>query len=327
MKAHHINLIAVIYLFCLIIHLTFYYSSRDGGPTQKLLIQSGLSNKSIALETKKSGLISSSTLFLVYLFLSDQNRLIAGSYFFEKGESISQIGRKIAEGHFYRVKVTFPEGSTVNQMSTWLERAGICSKEEYLNITRQAQLFQRSWLSGIKNLEGYLFPDTYYFPLVTDPRQVVEAQLKRFEEVYPGKIQEESPQETYKKVILASIVEREARAGNEKPVVASVFLNRLKTKMRLESCATVIYAWNHEKGIQLTTVSLDDLTIQSPYNTYIHQGLPPTPICNPGLDSLRAAVEPSQTDYYYFVLGENGSHRFSRTFDEHLKNKKKSINE
>jgi len=122
----------------------------------------------------------------------------------------------------------------------------------------------------------------------------------------------------------ASIVEREAQEKSEKPVVASVFLNRLQAEMKLESCATVIYAWKQEKGIQLSSLTLDDLKIESPYNTYLYQGLPPTPICNPGLDSLQAVIEPSQTDYYYFVLGENGSHSFSRTYDEHLKNKKKN---
>ena len=261
---------------------------------------------------------------MAFTFLSDQSRLIAGNYQFRSGETISQIVSRIAQGRSYQVKVTFPEGSTVKQMAEWLDQAGICRQEDYLSYTQQPTIFQKPWLSEAKNLEGYLFPDTYYLSPGTNPKQVIEIQLKRFEEVYPGSLLEESFTEMSQKVILASIVEREAQLINEKPIVASVFLNRLKSNMKLESCATVIYAWNQEKGVQLSSLSFEDLTIPSPYNTYLHKGLPPTPICNPSLDSLEAVVNPPQTDYYFFVLGENGSHNFSKTFDEHLKNKQKS---
>ncbi|NLJ48549.1 MAG: endolytic transglycosylase MltG [Candidatus Atribacteria bacterium] len=324
MKKYHFGFIVVIYLFSLILYLSFYYSPEINGVSQTMVIQPGLTNRVIAKDFKKNGLIISPVLFLAFTFLSDQGQLIAGNYRFQTGETISQIVNKIAQGHFYQIKVTFPEGSTAKQMAEWLEQTGICRQEDYLNLTQQPTVFQKPWLSEAKNLEGYLFPDTYYLSPGTDPKRVIEIQLNRFEEIYPGNLLEESFTEMNKKVILASIVEREARVKNEKPIVASVFLNRLKMNMKLESCATVIYAWNQEKGIQLSSLSLDDLTLPSPYNTYLHQGLPPTPICNPGLDSLKAVANPPQTNYYFFVLGENGSHYFSKTFEEHLKNKKKS---
>src|SRR5690606_37053060 len=126
------------------------------------------------------------------------------------------------EGRFYRAKITFPEGATIKQMSAQLERAGICSQEEYLKVVKNPHLFQRTWLVGIDSMEGYLFPDTYYLSPHTDPRQIAESQLKRFEELYPGRLQEENSLEIYKKVILASIVEREAKVAAEKPLIASV---------------------------------------------------------------------------------------------------------
>jgi len=324
MKKNHIGLIIVSYLFCFILYISFYYSPGVGDDSQTVVIQSGMTNQVIAQDFKKNGLIISPTLFLAFTFLSDQSQLIAGNYQFQSGETISQIVNRIAQGRSYRVKVTFPEGSTVKQMATLLDQAGICQREEYLNFTQQPEVFHKPWLSEAQNLEGYLFPDTYYLSPGTHPLQVIEIQLNRFEEIYPGNLLEENYTEMNQKVILASIVEREAQAKNEKPIVASVFLNRLKSNMKLESCATVIYAWDQEKGVQLSSLSLDDLTIPSPYNTYLHQGLPPTPICNPGLDSLEAVVDTPQTDYYFFVLGENGTHNFSKTFDEHLKNKKQS---
>jgi len=324
MKKYHFGLIVVTYLFCFILYISFYYSPGLSGVSQTMVIQSGMTNRVIAQDFKKNDLISSPALFLAFTFLSDQSRLIAGNYQFRSGETISQIVSRIAQGRSYQVKVTFPEGSTVKQMAEWLDQAGICRQEDYLSYTQQPTIFQKPWLSEAKNLEGYLFPDTYYLSPGTNPKQVIEIQLKRFEEVYPGSLLEESFTEMSQKVILASIVEREAQLINEKPIVASVFLNRLKSNMKLESCATVIYAWNKEKGVQLSSLSLEDLTIPSPYNTYLHKGLPPTPICNPSLDSLEAVVNSPQTDYYFFVLGENGSHNFSKTFDEHLKNKQKS---
>jgi len=324
MKNYHFGLIVVIYLFCFILYLSFYYSDGVSDVTQTIIIQSGITNRVIAQDLKDSDLITSPALFLAFSFLSDQRRLIAGNYQFKSGETISQIIDKIAQGRSYQVKITFPEGSTVKQMAFGLDQAGICRKEDYLKLTQQPEIFQKSWLTGAKNLEGYLFPDTYYLSPGISPHQVIETQLNRFEEVYPGNLWKESFAELNQKVVLASIIEKEAKVKSEKPVVASVFLNRLKSNMKLESCATVIYAWDQEKGVQLSSLSLDDLTIQSPYNTYLYQGLPPTPICNPGLDSLEAVIQPSQTDYYFFVLGENGSHYFSKTFDEHLKNKKKN---
>lgn len=324
MKAHHIGLISGIYFICLFIHLAFYYSSGEGDSSQTVMIQPGLSNTAIAREIQNYKLIPSSALFVLYLSLSDQNQLIAGSYLIGENETIAQIVNKLVEGRFFRVKVTFPEGSTSEQMSALLEKMGICSGESYRNIVQRPELFERSWLKGVTSLEGYLFPDTYYFPLKVDSRQIVETQLRRFEELYPGDLHAENPQKIHEGVILASIVEREAKEKTEKPLVASVFFNRLKSNMKLESCATVIYAWNHEKGIQIKSLSLDDLKIQSPYNTYIHPGLPPAPISNPGLDSLQAVIQPTQSDYLYFVLAENGFHYFSKTYDEHLKNKKKN---
>ncbi|MCX6088772.1 MAG: endolytic transglycosylase MltG [Candidatus Atribacteria bacterium] len=324
MKTHHFLAICLIYVLCIFLQLLFYFSPSGMGMVKKVTIRNGWSNSGIARELEQEKFAGWTFQYLWYAFLTDRHNLKAGQYLLGSEESVAELIRKMAEGRVLRVKVTFPEGFTSEQMATVLEEEGLCSRNQYLALVRQPALFQKKWLAGVENLEGFLFPDTYYFSYVQEVHDIILTQIDRFETMYPGTIDMGKPQNILNTVVLASIVEKEAREKTEKPLVASVFLNRLKKNMKLESCATVLYAMYRERGIVASVVTLDDVKFPSPYNTYIIRGLPPAPICNPGRDSLTAVLHPSPTDYLYFVLGDQGEHLFSRTFQEHLQNKKKS---
>ena len=172
--------------------------------------------------------------------------------------------------------------------------------------------------SDIKNLEGFLYPDTYYFDKESTEKEVLSAMLKRFEQVYNDKFKEKQKEMglTLQQVVnLASIIEKEAVVNEDRPMIASVFYNRLKIGMPLQSDATLQYAFDKRKE----RVMYKDLKVDSPYNSYLNKGLPPTPICSPGVKSIEAALYPSNTDYLYFVATVGGKNNYSKTYKEHLK--------
>ena len=171
-------------------------------------------------------------------------------------------------------------------------------------------------------MEGYLFPDTYEVPKKYGVEKMIKVMLSNFNQIaIENKFTDRAEKIGFSLneiIILASIIEKEAKFNDEKNKVSSVFYNRLKINMKLQSCATIQYILGEPKE----GLDENDLKIDSPYNTYLYKGLPPGPICNPGLDSIIAALEPAEEDYLFFVLGDNGRHIFSKTYQEHLKNKK-----
>ena len=214
------------------------------------------------------------------------------------------IFRKIQRGPPL-MRVTFPEGWTARQMAALLESRGVTSAAGFL-----AEVRKGPW-------EGFLFPDTYFLEQGLSPLQVISRLIRRFHEKAPGDMiaQANILRVTYRQIVMmASLVEKEARAPQERAVIAGVFYNRLRKRWRLESCATVQYALGAWKP-QLT---YKDLEVESPYNTYRHYGLPPGPICNPGAAALEAAAHPAATDMMFFVSNGQGTHRFSRYYEEHL---------
>lgn len=318
MRSWGILALAFLYLIGVFAYLAFYLDLPSGEP-KLVTIPRGASLRAIAEILEREG-ITSKLRFLSFALLSRKTILIAGQYHFSPGMSPARLVDMLSQGP-PRVRVTFPEGFTAEEMAETLERLGVCKEREYLAFVERPEYFGKSWLFGAKTLEGFLFPDTYFFQVPTPPEEVIAAQLARFEELvlprFAGK-----EEELTEVIILASIVEKEARFADEKPLVASVFLNRLKKNMRLQSCATVVYALKKEKGITVQALGEKDLEIDSPFNTYRVGGLPPHPICNPGLSSIQAVLEPAETDYLYFVLQEDGRHAFARTYEEHLKNKR-----
>lgn len=319
MKGCSIFFLCGAWLLCIVFHMAFY-ADLERGEEKIVLIPQGISAQRAAQILEEEG-ITSSFLFRLFLFLSQKEKIIAGRYLFRPGISIRQIVQKLEEGP-PQEKVTFPEGFTASQMAELLELKGICQSGEYLNLISHPEIFTREWLQGISHLEGFLFPDTYWFSLSTSPREVIEAQLSRFEQlVLPWYRQSNTTLSLKEVVILASMVEKETSLKEEKPYVASVFLNRLQRGMKLQSCATVVYAHYWENGVHRKNLNLQDLTIDSPFNTYLYKGLPPQPIGNPGFDSIWATLFPLETDYLYFVLQEDGKHSFSVTYQEHLEKK------
>lgn len=284
-------------------------------------IPRGMSNSAIARRLVESGVVRSRVAFDVLCRWKSPATLQAGEYFFDQPATPAEVFRKLAAGRVFVHVVTVPEGKTMNEIAELMEREGLASRAAFLaaagNVSLVSDLAPRA-----RNLEGFLFPSTYQFPRRVTSERIVETMVKQFREVW-GKLLKEpgaaNGESIVAAVTLASLVEKETRVAEERPLVASVFRNRLKRRMALQCDPTVIYALelaNRYDG-SLTT---KDLKFKSPYNTYRNPGLPPGPIANPGEASLRAALRPAGADYLYFVSNGQGGHVFSRTLAEHNRN-------
>ncbi len=263
-------------------------------------IDDQVSSSKIAKDLQAKHLISSSTTFLFYIKLR-QLHLQAGRYTLNGKMTIPAIARRLASGDVDEVTVTFPEGWRLTQMAERLESKGLVEKASFLDAT--------------KDQEGYLFPDTYTWKMNTGVQEIIKTMRDNFTKRTQGL------NVTPEVVILASIIEREAVNDQDRPLIASVYANRLKKGLRLEADPTVQYA----KGSWDVITAKDYEDVQSPYNTYLHAGWPPGPICNPGLKSLEAAINPANTDYYYFFHTKEGKSIFSKTLEEHNQNKSKYL--
>lgn len=247
-----------------------------------------------------------------------------GDYEIAKDISLESFIKTLGDGIYNEnvVKVTIPEGFSVEQIATLLEDKGVITKEDFIKSIKEYNT--PGYIKEDSNrkyaLEGFLFPDTYQLLKKMNGKDVIEKMNKNFDTVIKGiekQINKEIKTEDIDKIVtMASIIEKEAEKGTERPVVASVFYNRLKIKMQLQSCATVEYAL----GVHKTIYTYDDLAVKSPYNTYLVKELPTGPICNPGKDSILAAVSPSSTDYLYFVskFDGSGTHFFTKNYNEFL---------
>jgi UPF0755 protein len=225
-----------------------------------------------------------------------------------------EILENLTKGNILTYSVTIPEGFTVMQIADLLQEMGLCDKEAFLSSVHESPMGAGD-KTAVTDLEGYLYPDTYKFARGVGPVSIVRMMTGRFREKtrpYREKV-EESGMAMNDIVTLASIVEKETGSAEERPVIASVFLNRLKKGMRLESDPTVIYGIEDFNG----NLTREDLKKPGPYNTYTETGLPAGPIANPGIDSIRAVLYPSDTDFLFFVSKNDGTHYFSRTLSEH----------
>jgi UPF0755 protein len=247
----------------------------------------------------------------------------AGEYFFDHQVDSRETFWKIARGQIFVHTVTVPEGWTMYDISAELDRQGICSRADFLAATGDPSPIL-DFAPEARNLEGFLFPSTYEFTRHTTCGQIAGTMVRHFRAVWQtlnpsGSQQFPAGLNLEQVVSLASLVERETPNPSERPLVAGVFYNRLRLKDPLQCDPTVQYAMEIA-GHPEKNVRPEDLHIDSPYNTYEHKGLPPGPIANPGEASLRAALEPTQTDYMYFVANDQGGHFFSRTLAEHNHN-------
>lgn len=263
---------------------------------------------------------------LAFFLLSEWHhgrRLQAGEYLFDQPMDSREVFWKIAHGQIFVRSVTVPEGWTMYDIADEMERQGICSREGFLKAAHDTSLVS-DIAPRAQSLEGFLFPSTYEFTRQTTCEQVVKKMTQDFRVQWdglnpPGTQQSPGGLATVEVVSMASLVERETPNPDERPLVAGVFYNRLKLGYPLQCDPTVQYALEM-RGEPRRDVRPADLHVDSPYNTYEHQGLPPGPIGNPGVASLKAALAPAQTDYLYFVANDQGGHFFSRTLAEHDRN-------
>ena len=285
------------------------------GKEQVFVVKERSSLKEVAEDLDKRGLITSKTLFVLWTRIKGYGKDIrAGEYSLSPTMPPVQLLEILRKGLVILHPVTIPEGFSRDQIADALEAKGLAEKKRFLELTEDKTLLRQYGVSG-PSLEGYLFPDTYHFSRGTPTLAVLDTMVKRFKQVVAPLM--EKTQGTGMKfeevVTLASIVEKETGRPEERPLIASVFLNRLRLGMRLESDPTVIYGIENFDG----DLKKKDLAQKTPYNTYVIYGLTPGPIANPGLESIKAVVDPARTDYLYFVSRNDGSHQFSKTLAEH----------
>jgi UPF0755 protein len=245
-------------------------------------------------------------------------KLQSGLYRLHTYMSEDSVLLVLSKGKVATITVTIPEGLGLTEIAARLENAGVVDRETFLSLCNDRELLSEFQIP-FSSFEGLLFPDTYNLPVGVKADQVIRIMAGRFFEMAEPYLRETSLDTL---VILASIVEREAYLDSERPIIASVFFNRLKAGMPLESCATIEYVLPEHKE----RLTYADLRIPSPYNTYLNAGLPPGPICSPGKTSLEGVAHPAKTEYFYFVSKGDGSHYFSRTASEH-EQMKRDINE
>lgn len=307
-------LIAIILVACFLA----YGLLLPAGPQSQQLVQlkSGSSARRIAADLKQAGVIRSQYAFLLWHFLHGDKALKAGEYSFDHRAGVREVYDRITRGDIYFHTVVVPEGFNMFDIASAIEAAGLGNSDDFLQIARTQTSLIADLDPQAPSLEGYLFPDTYHFTRTQSLRDIAAVMVHRFRQAsheigITGNM--------HSIVTMASIVEKETAVPDERPIVAGVFNNRLARNMVLATDPSVIYAAllnNRYRG----TIYQSDLHFNSPYNTYKVAGLPPGPICNPGRESLVAAMHPATTDFLYFVSDNQGHHRFARTEREHALN-------
>ncbi|MEM7179805.1 MAG: endolytic transglycosylase MltG [Spirochaetota bacterium] len=296
----------------------------DGSKKVEFTVKRGEGSISVGKRLEKEKLIRSASYFQWLLKIGGNTRKIKqGMYILHNGMHTRDVIQTILSGKVKMRSFTIPEGYNNRQIGDLLTKKGFVeSRETFLEITRQESLREKYKIPG-KDVEGYLFPDTYSVPYHYRAEDIVKLMLRSFFKNLKKIPQVEgmSAKEIHKKVILASIVEREAKRDVERPKMAGVFENRIKRGIKLESCATVQYLFDKPKK-RLFEIHLKK---ESPYNTYLHYGYPPGAISNPGFAALQAAWNPISTENLFFVLKPDGSHYFSQTLAEHVRAKRKYL--
>ena len=306
---------SLILLIAILFVTAIYFPLEENSATQKVVnIPSGTNAKGIVDVLEKNEIIRKNnyTFRILTKLLKLEDQLKYGEYNLSPSMNMLQILDRLVKGEVIVYKITIPEGYTCTQIAELLDKKEVAEKEAFLKLVKDSE----------KTSEGYLFPDTYEVPKKYGAENMSKVMLTNFNQIaIENEFTDRAEEIGFSLdeiIILASIIEKEAKFSDEKNKVSSVFHNRLEKGMKLQSCATIQYILEKPKE----RLDENDLKIDSPYNTYLYIGLPPGPICNPGLDSIIAALEPEEEDYLYFVLGENGKHIFSKTYQEHLRNKK-----
>lgn len=330
-KIRVFRLLIVIFVFLAIVatvgNLYYKRASKAVDPkTNKEIIveiPEGSRAKDISTILRDKKLIRNKRVFISNVKNSkNAEKVKAGKYKLSQNMDNKAIIDKLVAGKVYQdgIKVTFPEGSVSTDIVDKLVKSGLGKRETYVSLFRNPKEFSKKYTflsnNKITTLEGFLYPETYFFKKETSEKQVFEKMLAEFEKKYNKNIMpivEKNKLDFYDTIIMASIVEKEAINDEDRDTIAGVFYNRLDKKMKLQSDAVLQYGLPERKS----RVLYKDLKVETPYNLYLNAGLPPTPVANPGLESLMAAASPKKTDYLYFVTGTDGKNYYSKTFEEH----------
>ncbi len=318
---------ALIFLTLFVFWYNLATPLSKGGEEKIFIVQEGEGLQEIAENLRLERIIGHKLVFVLYVYLKgDANNLQAGKYNLSPSMNIAEIAKKIIGGDVFHdwVKITIPEGWTSKQIEAKLIELQIVDPQKYTYYAISTESFP--FLTDKPkdgNLQGYLFPDTYYFEKNSSIEEVIKKMLVNFREKLTDDLYEEIKRQNktlHEILIMASILEKEVRSDEDRAVVSGIFWKRIKDKYPLESCATIAYILEVDKW----QYSIEDTRIESPYNTYTNIGLPPTPINNPGLSAIKAAIYPQESDYYFFLTDpETGNTIFSKTFQEHSANKRK----
>ena len=294
-----------------------------------LKIEKNSTFKQIAELLKKKGLIKNTFIFTAYAWLlGESTKIQAGEYVFKKDTSPQIILDKLVKGEVHLYPLTFPEGYNMYEIAEVLEKKHSVDQEEFLSLCQNPDFIYELLQEKVDSLEGYLFPETYKVPHPIDTRSLIRQMVQNFFKAYnevsnKGQIKaslKEVILNPHEAVILASVVEKETGLPQERALIAGVFYNRLNKKMRLESDPTILYGMMREKGGLVTlNIRKKNILKKTPYNTYRIKRLPYGPIANPGKEALKAVFNPKPSSYLYFVSRNNGSHVFSKTYEEHKK--------
>jgi UPF0755 protein len=317
-----------------------------------VMLHPGYSTRHIAAALKSAGVIRSEDAFIFWHYIRQRRSLKAGEYLFEKPANAIDVQKRLMRGDVYFHTVVVPEGFTMFDIARAIEAAGLGPAQDFLKVAKSDTAIVADFAPGAKSLEGYLFPDTYEFSRMQTMQEMASAMVKQFRQnarqigllPTPGGGMTEppssesansphiavevaisprdpnaAPSNLERTVTMASIVEKETAVAEERPLVASVYYNRLQKNIALDADPSIIYA-ELLAGTYSGALHHDDMHFDSRYNTYRYPGLPPGPIANPGKSALEAAMHPAQSDYYYFVADAAGHHRFARTIEEHNNN-------
>lgn len=288
-----------------------------------VLVEEGDSFYSVIFKLKGENKIKNPVIIKLYAKLTGLNlEVVPGSHTLNSGMSVKEIAETLKDINTENaITVTIPEGFNIEDIAARLQEQEVCTSDEFLNAVKSYPLPSYVTDNPDKryNLEGFLFPDTYIFNLDVKPEYIIETMIKRFEEIFKEITASDTITEgdVERVVNIASIIEKEARVDEDRPLVASVINNRLSQDMPLQIDATVIYA----HGYYIESVRNRHLAIESKYNTYLYKGLPVGPICNPGVESLKAALNPASTDYLFYLLASDDEHYFTNNYDDFLKKK------
>lgn len=281
-----------------------------------VLLHPGYSTRHIAGELKAAGVIPSARAFLLLHYLHPSRSIKAGEYLFDKEATTLEVYDRLVRGDVYVHTVVIPEGFNIFDIAQAVQDAGLGSREDFLKVATTETSLISDLDPEAKSLEGFLFPNTYEFTRMQSLPEIAAAMVKQFRQAAR---EAGVSSDVSKTVTMASIIEKETAVPEERSLAASVYYNRLQKNIPLQADPSVIYA-ELLQGTYTGALHHEDMHFASAYNTYLHAGLPPGPIANPGKAALEAALHPASTDYLYFVSDGNGHHRFSRSLEEHNRN-------